>query len=51
MKASLKPLILSIMVFACSNLYAITYYVSPDGDDYNSGTSELSPWQTIGRRH
>src|SRR5579885_82042 len=29
--------------------YATTYYISPSGNDSNSGTSPTQPWQTIDR--
>jgi hypothetical protein len=32
-----------------STLVAQRYYISPDGNDNNSGTSTSSPWQTIAR--
>jgi hypothetical protein len=31
------------------HLYAATYYVSPAGNDSNSGVSPNTPWQTIGK--
>ena len=31
------------------HLYAATYYVSPTGNDSNSGTSPNTPWQTISK--
>jgi hypothetical protein len=30
-------------------LHAVTYYVSPNGNDGNSGTSTATPWRTINR--
>ena len=29
--------------------HAATYYISPTGSDSNNGTSQSTPWQTIGR--
>ncbi|MCC5844591.1 MAG: discoidin domain-containing protein [Verrucomicrobia bacterium] len=34
-------------ITACT--HAATYFVSPQGNDSNSGTSVSSPWQTVGR--
>ncbi len=32
-----------------SNVQAVTYYVSPTGNDANAGTSTTAPWRTIDR--
>jgi hypothetical protein len=33
----------------CQRALAVTYYVSPSGDDSHSGTSAQTAWQTIGK--
>jgi hypothetical protein len=33
----------------CSLAQAVTYYVSPSGNDSNNGTSQSQAWRTIGR--
>jgi hypothetical protein len=38
-----------ILQCATSSLRASTYYVSPTGNDANSGTSSNSPWKTIAK--
>jgi len=32
-----------------STLFAATYYVSPTGNDTNDGTTETTPWGTVGK--
>ncbi|MFN3875314.1 MAG: right-handed parallel beta-helix repeat-containing protein, partial [Flavobacteriales bacterium] len=39
-------LLLMLVPFAAA---AATYYVSPTGSDTNNGTSQSTPWRTIGR--
>lgn len=43
MKYAIFLLIAAILAGACSN----NYYVSPDGNDENSGTSQAQAWKTI----
>ncbi len=38
-----------ILLLATVPVGAATYYVSPDGNDGNSGTSTTAPWKTIAR--
>jgi hypothetical protein len=45
MKNAISLLIAAILVGACSNVY----YISPDGDDENSGKSPARAWKTIQR--
>ncbi len=37
------------IVSAAGTTAGTTYYISPSGNDNNSGTSSSSPWQTIGK--
>lgn len=32
-----------------TSLFAVTYYLSPSGNDANNGTSQTTPWRTIAR--
>jgi hypothetical protein len=43
--------LLFILLFIFINVlgYSITYYVSPNGNDNNNGTSISSPWRTINK--
>ncbi len=36
-----------VFIFFWSSLYATNYYISPDGNDNNNGTTEQTPWKTI----
>ena len=45
MKKNFFPLILTCLFGACSH----EYYVSPDGNDANSGKSPARAWKTIGK--
>lgn len=50
MKHPLCILLFSVFLLTTtSSLVAQTYYVSPNGNDSNSGTSSTSPWQTIAK--
>ncbi len=40
-------LTLLFLIFALPSAFAASYYISPNGDDSNSGTSAISPWKTI----
>lgn len=41
-------IILTIFILSFSNSsFSTTYYVSPDGNDSNNGTSISTPWKTI----
>jgi hypothetical protein len=40
---------LILLLALCTRLLAVTYYVSPNGNDNNNGTSPGSPWRTIQR--
>ena len=42
-------LILFCLAFQAVNLLATTYYVSPSGNDNNSGTSTGAPWKTLAK--
>lgn len=46
MKRFLSTLLLS---FACSLCFGVTYYVSANGNDNNTGTSTTSAWRTISK--
>jgi hypothetical protein len=35
------------MIMGCQQSLAVTYYISPSGNDIDSGTSPQTPWQTI----
>lgn len=35
------------IIMACQKTLAVTYYVSPSGNDSHSGTSAQTPWRTI----
>ncbi len=45
----IQILISMALIFISTISSATTYYVSPFGNDTNSGTSQSSPWRTIGR--
>jgi len=50
MKHPLYVLLFSVFLLAVTSpLVGQTYYVSPNGNDSNSGTSSTSPWQTVGK--
>jgi hypothetical protein len=47
-----RPIAMSIAVLICLLPVAImavptTYYLSPNGDDSNAGTSPAAPWQVV----
>ncbi len=44
---SLRKILLYLIIMQGITSSATTYYISPYGDDNNSGTSPLIPWQTI----
>src|SRR4051794_3164424 len=44
-----KKFLLIVMVLFSSFLNARDYYVSPAGNNSNSGTSTSSPWQSISK--
>ncbi len=46
---SSRTLALALLLTVCSPLLAVTYYVAPNGNDTNNGTSQNSPWRTIQR--
>ena len=48
-KLDLLRTLLAGLVLAASPALATTYYVSPSGNDANSGTSQGQAWRTIGR--
>lgn len=43
-----KYLLFPVAAFCCTQLFARTYFVAPDGDDGNGGTRE-KPWATVMR--
>ncbi|MCU7547776.1 T9SS type A sorting domain-containing protein [Chitinophagaceae bacterium LB-8] len=48
----MKHLSISLIVAYCllsSDSYSITFYISPSGNDANTGTSTSSPWKTISK--
>ncbi len=46
----MKKLIIILLVIVANNLFATDYYVSlSEGDDNNNGTSQDSPWKTLGK--
>lgn len=46
---SVKHLLVLCVLLLTGTLHAATYYVSPTGNDVNSGTSQAQAWRTIGR--
>src|ERR1043165_3329874 len=44
-----RMLIIILAVLSMNCLKALTYYISPNGNDNNSGTSMSSPWQSISK--
>ncbi len=51
MRFKIGGIIISLAIFLgeITYAYATTYYVSPSGDDSNSGTSRRQAWRTINR--
>jgi len=49
MKLGPPPLMLSLwfIITMCQQTLAVTYYVSPSGDDSHSGTSAQNAWRTL----
>lgn len=43
----MKNLFIALFMCASAPLFAATYYVSPAGNNANSGTSTAAPWKTI----
>jgi hypothetical protein len=37
------------MIMGCQQNLTATYYISPSGNDSNSGTSTQTAWQTVDR--
>jgi Right handed beta helix region len=50
MKGTMRPLkTLALGVFLSGSAHATVYYVAPNGNDANNGTSSSTPWRTIAR--
>ncbi len=51
MRTLLLPrfVLILLLVASTQTMLAVTYYVSPSGNDSNSGTSQSQAWQTIAR--
>jgi len=48
MKKLLSILIITILLFLCSQAWAVTYYVSQSGgNDSNNGTAIGTPWKEL----
>ena len=45
----MKNYLIVLLSVLCFSSYATNYYISPLGDDDNSGTSEALAWRTIGK--
>lgn len=44
-----KLFLISSVIFLTSTTHAVNYYMSPTGNDANSGKSVTSPWKTLDR--
>lgn len=49
MRISLTSIATAIAIVLSAEAWAVTYYVSPTGNDASAGTSTTAPWRTIDR--
>ncbi len=49
MRFLLSSLVMAFAMVLSADAVAVTYYVSPTGNDANAGTSSTAPWRTIDR--